>query len=349
MSRHHPNGTRAHGPPHGADPANSPGTSTVGRSSEIPLSIVVPVFGSENTLRELCQRIASAVSPLASTFEIVLVDDASTDSSWRVIQEICAGDDRIVGVHLSTNLGQHRATLRGLSLARGRTVVTLDDDLQQYPEDIPLLCRALEDRGLGAAIGSFAARHHSWQRKFGSAVVQRIAKRVHGIPQSLQLTSFRAMRAEVVDEVLRLQGPNSTIGPLVLRATRAVINVDVRHAPRVSGSSGFTISKLLDFFFSMVFDARPRAYLAAKWLGLFLVLIGIALDLPSFESSRFTFWASAALRVLVICGGLLLVSLEAIRKRVAPVNLGSRSEITMEILRGNERLVVDARLLAEDG
>jgi glycosyltransferase involved in cell wall biosynthesis len=348
MSQHHPNRTRADGPPHGDDPANSPGTPTVGRSSEIPLSIVVPVFGSENTLRELCQRIATTVSPLASPFEIILVDDASTDSSWSVIQEIAA-DDRIVGVHLSANLGQHRATLRGLSLARGRTVVTLDDDLQQYPEDIPLLCRALEEQGIGAAIGSFSARHHSWYRKFGSAVVQRIAKRVLGIPQFLQLTSFRAMRAEVVDEVLRLQGSDSTIGPLVLRATRAVINVDVRHAPRVSGSSGFTISKLLDFFFSMVFDARPRSYLAARWLGIFLVLIGIALGLPSFEGSRFTFWASAAVRVLVICGGLLLVFLAAVRKRVAPVHLGSRSEITMEIVRRNERVVVDARLLAEDG
>ncbi len=144
MSQHYPRRRGPDGPPHDADSPDSPLTTAVDQSTELPLSIVVPVFGSESTLSELCQGIATAVSPLASQFEIILVDDASADSSWRAIEEICARDDRVVGVHLSTNLGQQRATLRGLSLARGRTVVTLDDDLQQYPEDIPLLCQALE-------------------------------------------------------------------------------------------------------------------------------------------------------------------------------------------------------------
>ena len=343
MSQHHPDRTGPSGSPHDEDRASSLKSKAVDRSSEIHLSIIVPVFGSESTLRELCQRIATAVHPLASQFENILIDDSSTDSSWALIQELCAADERIVGARLSTNMGQQRATLLGIGLARGRTVVTLDDDLQQYPEDIPLLCQALEDREFDAAIGSFTLRHQAWYRNLGSAVALRIAKRLLGIPQSLQLTSFRAMSSEVADEVLRRQGPNSAVGPLVLRATGAVTNVGVRHASRRSGSSGFTASKLLDLFFSTIFDPHPHAYRAGRWLGSFMLLLAGVLSLSPFQSSGFSF-----LRVLLIVPGLLLVSLEAIRKRVAPAWPSEHSSITMEILRGHERSVVDVRPWSQD-
>ncbi len=348
MSVRRPDRTRPEESPHDPNPTDTLGTKAGDQSGGFPLSIVVPVFGSESTLRELCQRIAAAVSPIVSRFEVILVDDSSNDASWSVIQEICAGDDRIVGVHLSANLGQQRATLRGLSLARGRMLVTIDDDLQQPPEDIPLLYQALEERDLDAAFGSFPVRHHAWYRNFGSAVVMRITRHVLGVSQSLQMTSFRAMRAEVAHEVLRVQGPNPFIGQLVLKTAREVINVDVGHGSRVSGRSGYTLSKLLDLTFSMIFDAHPRAYSTGKWLGFLMLLFGIFLGFPSFEGSRLIAWAVDALRVLVIAAGLLLVSLKSIRKRVAPLKLSQRSAITMEILRGNERFFIDARLPSEE-
>ncbi|MBU1910477.1 MAG: glycosyltransferase, partial [Verrucomicrobia bacterium] len=144
----------------------------------MPLSVVIPVYNSAACLPELARQLTATLDGLAQPCEIILVDDASPDDSWTVIEGLVREYPWLAAVRLMRNYGQQQATLFGLSLARGDVVVTMDDDLQQPPDQIPLLLEALAAHPeMDAVIGCYREKQHRWYRNWGSALIRALNRR----------------------------------------------------------------------------------------------------------------------------------------------------------------------------
>lgn len=170
------------------------------------LSIVIPVYNSEATLPRLVTRLREVLDRQDATYEIVLVDDGSRDQSWSVLEQLKAAHGaRLRIARLLVNSGQHNATLCGLNLSRGEIVVTMDDDLQNPPEEIPKLVDAIQ-RGFDLAIGAYDSKKHSSFRNWGGQIVDMALRRIFKLPTGFQLTSFRAARRPVIESACHMGG-----------------------------------------------------------------------------------------------------------------------------------------------
>jgi undecaprenyl-phosphate 4-deoxy-4-formamido-L-arabinose transferase len=210
------------------------------------ISVVVPVFRSAPLLEALMQRLRGALEAQGRPWEVIMVDDASPDGSYAVLQRLRAADPRVRIVQLARNHGQQAAVLCGLNYARGEEVVTIDDDLQNPPEEIGALLARLRE-GHPAVIGRITDKRHGWWRNAGSRANQYFAQLIIGKPRGLYLSSFRALSRTAVDRLVRYKGAHPHISALLLKSVppAAIVNVDVRHDARTIGGSSYTARKLL--------------------------------------------------------------------------------------------------------
>ena len=187
-------------------------------------SVVVPVYRSAGTLDELCARLTKLFDTvLKESFEIILVNDASPDDSWEVITSLHQKNPKVKGINLSRNFGQHSATICGFAHARGDYVITLDDDLQHPPEEIPKMVQAMQENPqIDVVMGSFISKKHSLIRKLGTSLMNRLTSYISGKDPKLRLTSFRLMRAALVREVLQIQDQNPRLGYMILKLTKNI-------------------------------------------------------------------------------------------------------------------------------
>ena len=216
-------------------------------TAQAPLiSVVIPVFRSAPLLRPLAQRLTSTLDAQGIPWELIFVDDASPDESFAVLRDLRASDHRLRIVQLARNQGQQHATLCGLNYARGVEVVTIDDDLQNPPEEIARLLAKLRE-GYSAVIGRITDKRHGWWRNAGSRLHQYLAERIIGKPRGLYLSSFRALSRAAVDRLVRYKGAHPHISALLLKSVPvgAIANVDVRHDPRSVGTSTYSLRKLV--------------------------------------------------------------------------------------------------------
>src|SRR5688572_30792931 len=146
--------------------------------SDPALSVVVTLLNEQGSVEELYRRTVTALD--GKPFELILVDDGSTDATWAAVQSLHAADPRVRAVRFKRNFGQHPAMHAGLARARGEIVVTMDGDLQNQPEDIPKLVAALAD-GTDVASGRRAARHDSWGRTLPSRLINGMLRRFTGV------------------------------------------------------------------------------------------------------------------------------------------------------------------------
>jgi undecaprenyl-phosphate 4-deoxy-4-formamido-L-arabinose transferase len=199
------------------------------------ISVVVTLFQESATLDELHRRLTAALEALARPYEVVYVDDGSTDGTFAALERIHAGDDRVRAVRLKRNVGQHPAMHAGLSRARGDVVVTMDGDLQNPPEDVPKLVEAVE-AGYDVASGRRAARHDSWGRTLPSRLINGMLRRFTGVAISDFGCAFNAYRRSALEPMLGAIGRQKFTKALVLSGGASVVEVDVGHAPRHGAS-----------------------------------------------------------------------------------------------------------------
>lgn len=212
----------------------------------IDVSIVVPCFRSGPWLRELVDRLHAAMARVPGTFEILLVNDASPDDTWNAIVALAAAHPAVRGLDLLGNVGQFRATLCGLEHARGAVVVTMDDDLQHRPEDVPLLLgRLRDDPQTDCVVAALARKQHGVLRNAASRVYHRIEGALYGARPGFRTSAFRAMRRPVVDALCAHRTARPVIAPLLLASARRIVNVEVTHAPRRHGRSGYRLADLV--------------------------------------------------------------------------------------------------------
>jgi undecaprenyl-phosphate 4-deoxy-4-formamido-L-arabinose transferase len=195
------------------------------------LSLVVPVFNERETVDELYRRTVAALEPTGRTFEILFVDDGSTDGTFGRIEALHDGDPRVRGVRFKRNFGQHPAMHAGFLRARGDVIVTMDGDLQNEPEDIPRLVEAVE-AGADVASGRRVARHDSWGRTLPSRLINGMLRRFTGVPISDFGCAFNAYRRSAVEPMLGAIGRQKFTKALILSGGATVVEVDVGHAAR---------------------------------------------------------------------------------------------------------------------
>jgi undecaprenyl-phosphate 4-deoxy-4-formamido-L-arabinose transferase len=199
------------------------------------ISVVVTLFQEGATLDELHRRLTTALEALGRPYEVLYVDDGSTDGTFAAVERIHAGDDRVRAVRLKRNVGQHPAMHAGLSRARGVVVVTMDGDLQNPPEDVPKLVEAVE-AGYDVASGRRAARHDSWGRTLPSRLINGMLRRFTGVAISDFGCAFNAYRRSALEPMLGAIGRQKFTKALVLSGGASVVEVDVGHAPRQGAS-----------------------------------------------------------------------------------------------------------------
>lgn len=209
-------------------------------------SIVVPVYNSEHTLNELYTRLNAVFDEvLHLPYELILVDDGSKDHSFSVMQKLREKDKRVRIVQMARNFGQHPALLCGFTYVKGDFVITMDDDLQHPPEEIPKLIRAMDANDeVDAIIASYDGRQHGLIRRLGTAVSVWATSKMLGKSSDLQITSFRLIRRFLVDAMLKTHTYLPQIGNMLVLTSNRIINVPVQHAARAYGKSGYSFSKL---------------------------------------------------------------------------------------------------------
>ncbi len=216
-------------------------------------SVVVPVYNSEHTLEELYERLKNTFEhTLHENFELILVDDSSRDHSFEIMQKLRNQDHRVKIVQMARNFGQHPALLCGFSFVKGDFVITMDDDLQHQPEELPKMIRVMNDRpDVDVILASYEGRQHNAVRRFGSKVSIWATSKMLGKDPSLEITSYRLMRRFIVEALLKDHTHLPQIGNLLVQSSNRIINVPVKHAARAYGHSGYSFRRLVK---DLIFD-----------------------------------------------------------------------------------------------
>jgi glycosyltransferase involved in cell wall biosynthesis/ribosomal protein S18 acetylase RimI-like enzyme len=237
------------------------------------ISVVVPVFNGSATLPELVNRCHDTLRECSSVHELILVNDASLDHSWSLIEELATSDSTVRGIDLTRNYGQHNALLAGIREARYDLVVTLDDDLQNPPEEIPTLLAALPpDRDV--VYGTPIAKRQGLYRRVATQIVVR-GLRVFGGLTAPMVSSFRVFRANLRDGFSDYTGPDVSIDGLLTWATDRFGSVPVQHDPRTEGKSNYSLLKLIRHTLTMITAFSTRPLRIASGLGFLAILFGI--------------------------------------------------------------------------
>jgi glycosyltransferase involved in cell wall biosynthesis len=220
-------------------------------SRPVGLSVVVPVYRSEGILPELVQRLEGILSRITSDYELILVNDCSPDGSWDVICQLARGYPWIHPINLMRNYGQHNALLCGIRAAEYDVIVTLDDDLQHPPEEIPKLL-AVMAQGFDIVYGTPEQEEHGFLRDLASLTTKMALQNVMGAKIARQVSAFRAFRTEVAAAFSHYEGSFVSIDVLLTWGTNRFAATPVAHEPRKHGGSGYTFRKLITHAMNMM-------------------------------------------------------------------------------------------------
>jgi undecaprenyl-phosphate 4-deoxy-4-formamido-L-arabinose transferase len=232
------------------------------------LSVVVTVLNEAATLDELVRRTVATLDQHGRLFEIIVVDDGSTDGTFAALERLHAADQRVRAVRFKRTFGQHPAMHAGLARARGDVVVTMDGDLQNQPEDIPRLLEAVA-AGYDVASGRRAARHDSWGRTLPSRLINGMLRRFTGVAISDFGCAFNAYRRSAVEPMLGSIGRQKFTKALVLSGGATVTEVDVDHAPR-RGNSRYSPLRLTRLALHVLAGFWPQPI---QWIGVALGIL----------------------------------------------------------------------------
>lgn len=235
--------------------------------------MVVPVFHSAEILPELCRRLQPVLQGEARHFELLLIDDDSRDRSWAVICELAAAHPWVRGYRLMRNYGQHNALLSGIHRAQGQVVVTLDDDLQHPPEEIPRLLKRLTE-GVDVVYGTPEREQHGVWRDVASRVTKFALRNAMGAEIAEQVSAFRAFRLPLRDAFADYASPFVSIDVLLTWATTRFAALRVRHDPRRSGVSHYSFARLLSHALNMLTGFSIRPLQLASLTGFAFTLFG---------------------------------------------------------------------------
>jgi undecaprenyl-phosphate 4-deoxy-4-formamido-L-arabinose transferase len=240
------------------------------------ISVLVPVYRGEKTIGELVRRLNLVLASVGDEWEILLINDGSPDNSWQAIERLAREIPQVRGLDLMRNYGQHNALLCGLRAARGDVAITLDDDLQHPPEEIPALLARLAD-GRDVVYGAPRRNRQSPVRRAGSWITRRLLGKAMGIEAASNVSAFRAFRTRIRESFATFEGPNVNLDVLLTWGASRFGVVPVDHQPRLDARSTYTVRKLVRHAANMItgFTVLPLQF--ASIVGFFMAAVGAGL------------------------------------------------------------------------
>jgi glycosyltransferase involved in cell wall biosynthesis len=237
------------------------------------ISVVVPVYNSQDSLRLLAERLEPVLAGLANKFELIFVNDGSRDNSLAVIETLAQEKKWIRGIDLMRNSGQHNALLCGVRAAKYEIAVTIDDDLQHPPEEIPVLISKLQE-GFDVVYGTPKTELHGFFRNMASIILKAALRTAMGIEIARKVSAFRVFRTELREAFAVYTGTYVSLDVLLTWATTRFAAVPVRQDERTIGVSNYTIRKLVTHALNMITGFSVAPLQLASFLGFFFTLFG---------------------------------------------------------------------------
>lgn len=280
------------------------------RMPELDITVVIPVYNSAATLHQLHARLTKTLGVITQSYEIILVDDGSRDASWPAMQALAAKDEvHVVAVQLMRNYGQHNTLMCGLGMARGAHVITMDDDLQNPPEEIPKLLAHIQNNHLDLVYGCPSNREHAAWRNLGSSIVWHFYRTVFRNP--VTPTPFRVMTHQLAQSVMFYDLNFTYLDGLLAWCTGRIAGVEVEHHSRAEGNSGYSLGKLLALALNLYTNFSLIPLQIVSGIGLATALCGFGTGfyyLFQYFVSNITVpgFASTIITVLILGGAQLL-------------------------------------------
>jgi len=286
------------------------------------ISVVIPVYRSATILPKTLERLDQFFAKHDYSHEIIFVNDGSPDNSWQVLKQLKGDRDDIVAIDLMRNFGQHSAMMCGLHESRGEYVVTMDDDLQNPPEEIVHLINKVE-QGYDVVFGRFHQKIHGLIRRLGSRVVNWLNLKLFKKPADLTLTNFRIIRREAVDAACEFRTTFPYLPGILLMAGKTFANVDVEHHAREEGTSNYTAIVIARLIWRIIFNysAFPLRFICGVGLATAVISFIVGLWLVARKisgDSQVPGWTSLVV-LLSFYQGLILVLLAALGEYVVRI------------------------------
>jgi undecaprenyl-phosphate 4-deoxy-4-formamido-L-arabinose transferase len=304
------------------------------------LSLVIPVYRSHDILRELYSRIVSAIEPFDNNFELIFVEDCGGDRSWEVIEDLSRHDARIRGLRLARNFGQHNALLCGIRAAQGDIIVTLDDDLQNPPEEIPKLLEKLHESDCDVVYGTPLREQHGLFRNIASRITKLALQSAMGAETARKVSAFRVFRSHLRDAFKDYRSPTVNIDVLLTWGTTFFSSTTVRQDERHVGESGYTLRKLISHALNMMTGFSTMPLQLASIMGFtfaamgFVVLAYVVIRYLFFGTTvpGFPFLAS----IIAIFSGVQLFALGIFGEYLARMHFRSMDRPPYSVIHSTE-------------
>lgn len=287
------------------------------------VSFVIPCYNSSKTIGNVVEEIEESMSSLEGyDYEIVLINDSSPDQTFDVIKHLCASNEKIIGINLAKNFGQHAALMAGFHAVSGDVVVCLDDDGQTPANEVEKLLDKIEE-GYDVVYAKYPEKKHSAFRNWGSKLNKIMTEQMLEKPKDLYVSSYFAAKRFVVDEMKKYSNAYPYVIGLVLRTTKNICNVDVNHREREVGVSGYSIKKLLALWINgfTSFSVKPLRF--ASFSGVIVAILGFLYALwivirKCLNPAVPVGWSST-IAVILIIGGMLLCVLGMIGEYIGRI------------------------------
>lgn len=272
----------------------------------IDLSVIIPVFNAENSIKKLTDIIEKELKGL--NFEIILINDGSKDQSHQICSQIVNSYNNIKYINLRKNFGEFNAVICGLNHAIGSYSVLVDDDFQNPPSEIIKLYKKAIEGDYDVVYSFYNEKKHSIWRNLGSSLVNKLTTFLLKKPADLYLSSFKLIKNEVVDEIIKFKNPYTYIDGIIFQITDNIGKVEVAHHQRETGSSNYTLSKLSSLFLTILFGYSLIPLRLTLLIGLLSIVFAL-IYMTLYFLQIVPEWGSP---VAIFLGGLTLTAIAII-------------------------------------
>lgn len=307
------------------------------------LSVVVPVYKSADCLPELARRVHQHVGSDFENYELILVNDNSPDMSWDVIVQLMEEYDFITGVNLRKNVGQDNAIMAGLHYACGEVVIIMDDDLQHDPSDISSLYQQIQ-KGFDVVYAYFKKKKQAFWKNLGSWFNAWIAAFVLGKPKHIYMSPYKAIRREVVDEIIKYDGPYTYIDGLIFTITSNLTQIPATHYARFTGTGNYSLLKSIGVWLKLAtgFSAIPLriATVTGGIISFFSFVMGCYFLLRTLLWEQMPEGWPSLIVSMFFLGGIQLMGIGAVGEYTARIFMtqNKRPQFTVKTIQRGARL-----------
>lgn len=279
--------------------------------TDMRVSVVIPCYYSEATIAKVVTMTKAEFDARSMEYEFILVNDGSTDGTFQEIEKLCLADDRIVGINLAKNAGQHSAVMAGLRQVSGDVVMVMDDDMQTHPSQCMALLDSL-DQSTDVVFATYPKQKTAAWRRLGSSFTVWSMRVLTKRPKGIVSSSFFVMKRFVSDELIKYNGPYTYIQGLIFRTTWNIKNVEVKHFDREVGRSGYTLKTLFKLWSTVLgFSLLPLRFVffSGVAVGCIGFIAGIVLIIQRLLDSTMQMGWSSLMVAILICSGFIMVSI----------------------------------------